>query len=40
VFDEMDNKSISVSGSGCLISYVNVVPVCMDPPCSVYPSQS
>jgi hypothetical protein len=25
VFDEMDNKSISVNGSRCLISYVNVV---------------
>jgi hypothetical protein len=25
VFDEMDNKSISVNGSRCLISYVNIV---------------
>jgi hypothetical protein len=25
VFAEMDNKSISVNGSRCLISYVNVV---------------
>jgi hypothetical protein len=25
VFTEMDNKSVSVNGSSCLISYVNVV---------------
>jgi hypothetical protein len=25
VFAEMDNKSVSVNGSRCLISYVNVV---------------
>jgi hypothetical protein len=25
VFAEMDNKSVSVKGSRCLISYVNVV---------------
>jgi hypothetical protein len=25
VFAVMDNKSVSVNGSGCLISYVNVV---------------
>jgi hypothetical protein len=25
VFAEMDNKSVSVNGSMCLISYVNVV---------------